>query len=221
MKKINAAIFDMDGTLLNSMLVWINCGELYISSLGLKPEIGLGKKLLSMNMKQGAEYLIQKYKLKLSILEVCKGINEILKDFYANKVQFKEGAENFLQNLKKSGTKIALCTNTDRELFSPALKRLNAEKYFDGIFTTSEMQMSKEHAEIFYSVAEFLNSKPEDTWVFEDALYAIKTAKNAGFNTCGIFDESYKDFSEEIKKFSSIYCKNYEESINFFFGKIT
>ncbi len=216
MKNVKAAIFDMDGTLLDSMFFWMNCGELYVQSLGLEPEIGLGKKLLSMNMKQGAEYLSKKYGIKLSILEICRGINGILKDSYAHKIVFKNGAENFLKNLKESGTKIAICTNTDRELFSPALKRLDANKYFDGIFTTSEMKTSKSHPEIFYSVAEFLKSTPEETWVFEDALYAIRTAKNAGFKTCGIYDESYTNDTEEIKKFSTIYCKNYEEAENFF-----
>lgn len=216
MKNVKAAIFDMDGTLLDSMPVWINCGELYVQSLGLKPEEGLGKKLLSMNMKQGAEYLSKKYGIKLSILEICQGINGILKDSYANKIVFKIGAEKFLKNLKERGTKIALCTNTDRELFSPALKRLDANKYFDGIFTTSEMQTSKSHPEIFYSVAEFLKSVPEETWVFEDALYAIRTANLAGFKTCGIYDESYKNVANEIKKFSTIYCENYEEAENFF-----
>ena len=217
MKKIKAAIFDMDGTLLDSMQFWTFCPELYIESIGLKPQEKLGEKLFSMSMKEGAEFLKREYKLNFSTVEICHGINNILKDAYKNSIQFKAGALDFLKELKANGTKIALCTNTDRELFAPALKRLNAEQYFNRIFTTSEMGMSKAHPEIFNAVSDFLGNTPQETWIFEDALYAIRTAKNAGYQTCGIYDKSFEKYAEEIKKFSTIYCKNYEEAKNFFF----
>lgn len=216
MEKIKAAIFDMDGTLLDSMNFWTFCPEIYIKSLGMKPEEGLGKKLFSMSMKEGANFLKNEYKLSFSTTEICRGINNVLKNAYANTIQFKEGAEVFLKSLKNSGVKTALCTNTDRELFEPALLRLNANKYFDRIFTATEMGMTKEHPEIFNAVSDFLKSAPNETWVFEDALYAIRTASNAGFKTCGIYDKSYENHTEEIKKYSTIYCKNYEEAKNFF-----
>ncbi len=217
MEEIKAAIFDMDGTLLDSMQYWKFCPELYIESLGLKPQEGLGKKLFSMSMREGAEFLKREYKLNFSKIEISKGVNNILKEAYANKIQFKNGAEDFLKKLKANGTKIVLCTNTDRELFAPALKRLNAEQYFERIFTVSEMGMTKEHPEIFYSVSDFLGTTPQETWVFEDALYAIRTAKIAGYKTCGIYDKFSERHTEEIKNYSTIYCKNYEEAKNFFF----
>lgn len=216
MEKIKAAIFDMDGTLLDSMNFWTFCPEIYIKSLGIEPKEGLGKKLFSMSMKEGADFLKNEYKLSLSTVEICRGINSVLKNAYAEKIQFKEGAENFLKSLKKNGVKTALCTNTDRELFEPALIRLDAAKYFDRIFTATEMGMSKEHPEIFNAVSDFLRTEPQETWVFEDALYAIRTAKNAGYKTCGIYDNSYKNQTGEIKKYSTVYIQNFEEAKNFF-----
>lgn len=207
----------MDGTLLDSMQFWTFCPELYIESLGLKPAEGLGKKLFPMSMKEGSEFLKREYKLNFSTVEICHGINNILKDAYANKICFKDGAEDFLRKLKADGTKIALCTNTDRELFAPALKRLNAEIYFDKIFTTTEMGMSKDHPEIFNAVSDFLESEPQETWVFEDALYAIRTANKAGYKTCGIYDKFSEKHMDEIKKYSTIFCKNYDEAKNYFF----
>lgn len=217
MEKIKAAIFDMDGTLLDSMKFWTFCPELYIESLGIKPAEGLGEKLFSMSMKEGAEFLKREYKLNFSTVEICSSVNEILKDSYANKIQFKNGAEDFLKELKAYGTKIALCTNTDRELFEPALKRLHAEKYFSRIFTATEMGMTKENPEIFNTVSNFLGTLPHETWVFEDALYAIRTAKKAGYQTCGIYDKSFEKYKDKIKKYSTIYCKNYDEAKDFFF----
>lgn len=207
----------MDGTLLDSMQFWKFCPELYIKAFGLKPEPGLGEKLFSMSMKQGAEFLKVEYKLRISTLEICNGINKILRNAYGNEISFKPEAENFLKELKSAGTTTVLCTNTDRELFTPALKRLNAEKYFDRIFTTAEMKMSKEQPEIFYALSEYLKTEPQETWVFEDALYALRTAKNAGFKTCGIYDESFEKYTEKIKKYCTIYCKNYKEAKDFFF----
>ncbi len=207
----------MDGTLLDSMQFWLSCPELYLESLGKNPQKGLGKKLLSLSMKEGAEFLKREYNLNLSSAEICHGVNNILKDAYANKIQFKDGAEDFLQELKKNGTKTALCTNTDRELFESALKRLDAKNYFDRIFTVSEMGITKEHPEIFNAVSDFLGTEPQETWVFEDALYAIRTAKTAGYKTCGIYDKSSEKHAEEIKNYSTIYCRNYNEAKDFFF----
>ena len=218
MKKITAAIFDLDGTLLDSMPMWMTCAERYISSLGMEAEPALGEKLFSMNMKEGADYLRKNYKLTFSDEEIFSGINSILAKSYKEEVQFKDGAEAFLSKLKNSGTKIALCTNTDRVLFSPALKRLDAEKYFDFIFTTSEMGMSKQHEETFLSVCDALGTAKDETWVFEDALYSIKTAFQAGLKTCGIYDETSKSDIAQIKNFSTVYCKNYEEVQKYFFG---
>ena len=218
MKKITAAIFDLDGTILDSMPMWMTCGERYISSLGLEPEEKLGEKLLSMSMKEGADYLRKRYRLTFSDEEIFKGIDSVLTKTYAEEIQFKDGAEEFLSKLKKSGTKIALCTNTDRELFLPALKRLDVEKYFDFIFTTSEMGMSKQHAETFLSVCDALGTTKEETWVFEDALYSIRTAFKAGLKTCGIYDQASQSDSPQIKENSTIYCKNYEEAEKYFFG---
>ena len=103
-------------------------------------------------------------------------------------------------------------------MFSPALKRLDAEKYFDFIFTTSEMGMSKQHVETFLSVCDALGTRKEESWVFEDALYSIKTAFQAGLKTCGIYDETSKSDIAQIKNFSTVYCKNYEEVQKYFFG---
>lgn len=219
MIKLNTVIFDLDGTLLDSMPLWLGCAERYISSLGLEPEKDLGKKLFSMNMKEGADYLKNKYNLTFSNQKICDGVNQVIAINYKEEIQFKPGAKEFLHKLKESGTKIALCTNTDRVIFTPALERLNALKYFDFILTASETGMSKSKPEIFYKICLEMEAEPGNTWVFEDSLYALQTAREAGIKTCAIYDETSETDAEEIKQISSVYCKNYKEAENYFFDR--
>ncbi len=218
-----AAIFDLDGTLFDSMPLWLGCAERYLSSLGLEPEKDLGKKLFSMNMKEGADYLKKTYNLNSSEEEICNGVNQVISNAYRDEVQFKDGAEEFLQELCDSGIKIALCTNTDRVIFTPALARLNAQKYFDFIFTASEMGMSKSQPETFFKVCQEMGVSKEQAWIFEDSLYALQTARRAGIKACAIYDKTSQDAMtesdiEELKKISSLYCKNYNEIKKHFFG---
>lgn len=216
---INAAIFDMDGTFLDSMPYWMNAGSFFLESLQIKGEENLGEKLLDMTLPEGCIYLKEKYSLNLSPEQIEEKIKNILLSVYTNEISFKGTSLSFLKKLKESGSKIAVCTHTERSLFSPAFKRLGLENFFDYVISAKEFGFSKSHPEIFFHVAEKLNSKPEETWVFEDALYAIITAKRAGFKTAGIFDSSSQKDEEKIKKIATKYFYTYSEAESFFFQK--
>lgn len=216
---INAAIFDMDGTFLDSMPYWMNAGSFFLESLQIQGEENLGEKLLDMTLPEGCIYLKEKYSLNLSPEQIEEKIKNILLSAYTNKISFKGTSLSFLKKLKESGSKIAVCTHTERSLFSPAFKRLGLENFFDYVISAKEFGLSKSHPEIFFHVAEKLNSKPEETWVFEDALYAIITAKRAGFKTAGIFDSSSQKDEEKIKKIATKYFYTYSEAESFFFQK--
>ena len=216
---INTAIFDMDGTFLDSMPYWINAGSFFLESLQIQGEENLGEKLLDMTLPEGCIYLKEKYSLNLSPEQIEEKIKNILLSAYTNEISFKGTSLSFLKKLKESGSKIAVCTHTERSLFSPAFKRLGLENFFDYVISAKEFGLSKSHPEIFFHVAEKLNSKPEETWVFEDALYAIITAKRAGFKTAGIFDSSSQKDEEKIKKIATKYFYTYSEAESFFFQK--
>ena len=216
---INAAIFDMDGTFLDSMPYWMNAGNFFLESLQIQGEENLGEKLLDMTLPEGCIYLKEKYSLNLSTEQIEEKIKNILLSAYTNEISFKGTSLSFLKKLKESGSKIAVCTHTERSLFSPAFKRLGLENFFDYVISAKEFGLSKSHPEIFFHVAEKLNSKPEETWIFEDALYAIITAKKAGFKTARIFDTSSKKDEEKIKKIATKYFYTYSEAESFFFQK--
>lgn len=197
----------MDGVVLDSMTIWDKAGEMYLSNLGIQAEPGLARIMNCMSMTEGAVYLKERYGLDLSGEEIINGINQTIEDFYSYQVRLKEGAEQFLKDMHKHGIRIVAATSSDRQVFERALKRLNVICYFDRIFTSTEIGAGKVKPDIFLVSAEHMGTLPRDTWVFEDALYAIKTAKNAGFRTVGVYDASNMDDLDEIKRISDIYLE--------------
>ena len=183
-----AAVFDLDGVLLDSMGIWNDLGARYLRSLGVTPEEGLNEILFSMSMEQGAEYLHTHYALPQSAAEVGAGIADMLRDFYFYEVPAKDGAAALLAALTARGVKLAAATSSPREHVTRALERLGLLVYFTRLFTTAEVGVSKHEPTIYLLAAEALHAAPAETLVFEDSLYALKTAKAAGFYTIGVYD---------------------------------
>ena len=212
----DAVIFDMDGTVLDSMPYWGNTAALYLKKLGITAEKDLDKKLLNKSLKLGAEYLRNTYSLNKTDDEIIGGIKDIVSEAYESKVLPKEGAVQFLKELKARGVKTALATATDKNMFQPAMDRLGLEPYFDYILTCSEYNTSKTEPAIYYKAAELMGTKPDKTFVFEDALFALKTAHTAGFRTVCIYDKSAAEPVSELKSNSDKFFKGYDEALSFF-----
>ena len=219
-KKIDfsAVVFDMDGTLLDSMGYWMNAGAAYVSSLGMTPEENLGEKLFSMTMAEGIQYLAEHYAIAKSEREILDGIEAVLADAYRSVILLKDGARDFLEALSARNIPMTIATNTDRSLFEPALERLGIARYMKRIFTCTECGKSKFHPDIFFQAAEFLGSAPSETLVAEDALYAIRTAHSAGFKTLGLYDASSREDSLHIRSYSTLYCQSLVEAKKALFG---
>lgn len=201
---ITGAIFDIDGTLLDSMQVWNDAGERYLRSLGIEPEPGLGRIMFPMSMVQGAEYLKGRYLPQLDPDEIIGGINSTIRDFYED-VQLKPGVKQFLEEMKKWGIKMTAATATDRCLIEKAMNRLEILALFDHIFTCSEVGAGKSMPDIYLAAKQHMGTEISSTWVFEDVYHAIQTAKNAGFRIAGVYDESSMDLQQEIQESSDIY----------------
>lgn len=204
---IKGAIFDLDGTILDSMPVWDNAAEMFLNSVGIEAEPGLSKIMFSMSMTEGAEFLKNRYSLDMDTDAILKGINHTVEDFYYYQVHLKEGVEQFLKDMKQAGIKMVAATSSDRQVVERALKRLNVMNYFDRIFTCTEIGAGKVKSDIYLAAAEYMGTLLKDTWVFEDVLHAIRTAKNAGFRTVGVYDASSMESLEEIKVISDIYLE--------------
>ena len=207
---IRGVIFDVDGVLLNSMPVWENLGEIYLERLGIKAEKGLGETLFAMSLEEGADYLIENYGLKQTPEEIIAGLNREVQDFYGRKVPLKEGVRGYLEEFRDRKIPMAIATSGDRANAEAALKRLKVLSYFRAVFTCSEIGSSKSHPDIYYAAALQLDTDPSDTWVFEDALHAIRTAKKAGFRTAGVYDRACGRDLAQIRDTADIYLPEFK-----------
>ena len=207
---IRGVIFDVDGVLLNSMPVWENLGEIYLEHLGIEAEKGLGETLFAMSLEEGADYLIENYGLKQTPGEIIAGLNREVQDFYGRKVPLKEGVRGYLQEFRDRKIPMAIATSGDRANAEAALKRLKVLSYFRAVFTCSEIGSSKSHPDIYYAAALQLDTDPSDTWVFEDALHAIRTAKKAGFRTAGVYDRASGGDLAQIRDTADIYLPEFK-----------
>ena len=208
---VKGVIFDVDGVLLNSMPVWENLGELYLQRLGIEAEKDLGTKLYTMSLEQSAQYLIQTYHLDLTPEEVIAGVNQEVKDFYAERVPLKEGVRQYLNEFREKGVPMVIATTGDRKNAEAALKRLNGYRFFQGIFTCSEIGSSKNEPDIYYAAALQLDTDPGQTWVFEDAYHAIQTAEKAGFRTVGVYDKANDRDLAHIWNTADIYLPEFKD----------
>lgn len=210
---IKGAIFDIDGVLLDSMGIWDDLGARYLRSLGKIPEEGLNKILFSMSMEQGAEYLNEHYGLNKSVKETVDGIGRMLEDYYFYEVLLKPGAKEVLEFLKSKNIKMAAATSSPRTHIEKALSRNGLLGYIDKIYTTGEVGVSKHSPDIYNLAADYLKTKPEETLVFEDSFYALKTAKEAGYVTVGVYDEKGESDQEGLKNQADLYLKKLDDFI--------
>ena len=208
---IKGAIFDIDGVLLDSMIIWTDLGERYLRSIGKEPEEGLTEKLFSMSLEQGAEYLKDTYNIDKDTSGILDDINKISEHFYYHEVEAKPGVEELLKDFRARGIKMVAATSSPRSHVERALTRTGLHNYIDKIFTNSEVGVSKHEPDIYNLAAEYMGTDPSETLVFEDSLYALKTAKAAGYVTVGIYDAQGEKNQAGLLENAKLYLKSYED----------
>lgn len=212
---IQYAIFDVDGTLLDSMSIWEEATEQLLRKKGIVPEDGLIDTIMHMSMEEGSAYVKEKYQMPETAEEILAGIVEIVDVFYREEAGFKKDVRALLDEMKKRNVKMVVATSGSAELAGAALERLGVRDYFLRIFSCREVGVGKSRPDIFLKAAEILGSTPEETWVFEDAVHAVRTAKQAGFKVTVIYDESSKKDWEEIKSLGDVVLEEKDSYMKF------
>jgi len=203
--KIKAAIFDADGTLLDSMGQWNLVPYKYVKSLGVAADENIAEKLFTMTISEAAEFIIDEYELSVTVKEAVEGMDAIIREFYKNDVKLKDGAGELLEFFKSRGIPMVIGTSTDRDCIEVGLERTGISAYFDRIYTSTEVGKSKEKPDLFIQAMEFMESSPDETIVFEDGLYSLRTAAALGMKTVGIFDEVSLSNQKELKELADLY----------------
>ncbi|MBR2445149.1 MAG: HAD family phosphatase [Clostridia bacterium] len=206
---IKGAIFDLDGTLLDSMFIWDTIGEVYLRSLDIEPRENLAEAFKTFTLEESAEYYRTHYGVTLSVAEIVDGVNRMIEDLYKSTVPLKKGVAEFLAGLSKAGVRMCIATVTDKYLVEAALTRLKVRQYFGEIITTAEVGCGKNDPKIYRTALAYLGTEKHETLVFEDVLHALMTAKNDGFPVAAVYDK-HELRQTEMKKNSDYYITNYE-----------
>lgn len=209
--KISGAIFDLDGTLLNSTEMWRGAAGRYITSLRKTPEPELGDKTKAMTLPELCKYMKDTYRIATTEEKIAKGFNTILREDYLESVDIKEYVPIILEKYKQKGVQMCVATSTDKDVADEILARLGIRDYFFHIVTCEESGCGKEGPEVFQHACELLGTPKDETVVFEDGVLAVRGAKEAGFHVIAVADESEVENAAEIKNLADQYIESFEE----------
>ena len=209
---LKGAIFDFDGTLVDSMFIWDTIGEDYLRSLGKEPHEDLKETFMTLTLEEAAEYYRTHYGVTLSVKEIVDGVNTMVEGIYRTRVALKQGVADFLAQLKENGTRMCIATVTDRYLVEETLDRLGILQYFSEIFTCAEVGYGKDKPIIYRKALEHLDTAKNETYVFEDSLFALKTAKADGFTTVGVYDR-HENRQDNLKNLADYYIVDFEDPV--------
>ena len=212
--RLQSAIFDMDGTLLDSMPTWRELGPTFLREADIEATPEQLHALCTMTDHEVIPYLREICGLPWSQQEIIDQIIQRMETFYSSQVRPKPGLEKFLSILKMEGVWMYVATATHRRLTEKALKTAGIDQYFRGIITSADAGNHKrDSADIYEMAMRRLQSNKRDTVVFEDALYAIRTAKAAGFRVAGVYEATAEQDQPEIQRLCDYYIRSYEELV--------
>lgn len=209
--RLAAAIFDMDGVLLDSNYIWRDLGPNYLRSHGLEPEEGLRRILQPLSMEDTAVYFRTRYHIPRTDDQIVQDLTDIIRDEYTLRAPAKAGADRLLALLKAHGVPMYVATATDRVLAEAALRRNGLLDYFKGILTCAEVGASKTSPKIYEEALARLGCAKEDCVIFEDSLHAVRTASGAGFRVAAVYDSDSAEAQEEIRSLSETWIPSYDE----------
>ena len=207
--KIKGAIFDMDGTLIDSMGYWKTAPGDYIRSLGKEPKEDLGDRFLTLGLTNIYPQMCEEYGIDIPIEEVSRGIYAIMEKNY-DKVDIKPYVKDMLDDFKNMGIKMCIASATNSDLAKRVLMRLGIAEYFSGVLCCKDVGRGKRYPDIYNYALSYLGTEKEETPVFEDAIFAIRTLKANGFVSVAIEDKyTTMDERAEIKEKANYYIDSY------------
>ncbi len=210
---IRNAIFDLDGTLVDSMPYW---RRFQLEAIRDTFGVPLTEKEITDYCRHSKEYVVddilKKYGKTVSFHEHLDEVHRRIGQAYMTQVKLKSGARDYLRYLKESGCGIALATSTKKNLIEPLLVRKKIDRYFDAVVTAEEVGISKYRSPAVYDTAlAALGADKADTVIFEDLVYCVRTAKAAGYYTIAVRDAASRDHADENRTLADRYIRSFFE----------
>lgn len=202
---MKAAIFDMDGTLINSLIfwehLWKTLGEKYLNDPTFRPDETTDRECRTLTIDKAMELVYERFGIGSSGKELADLAIELIIIFYREVVEAKPGALEFLQYLKGKGVNMAVATASNGDLVQLAMERCGLKPYLDMVVSCADVGKGKDQPDVFLLALEKLGTTAEETWMFEDSYVALQTAKRIGMPTVGIFDAN--NYGQDILRANS------------------
>ena len=211
---MKAAIFDFDGTLVDSMYVWKKVDVDFLTKRGIPVTDEYTDKMRSMFFETAAAYTKKVYDLPDSTDEIMQEWLDMAHYEYANNVRFKDGAAQYLKLLKNKGYLLGMATSNNPYLLLPCLENNGLDGIFDCICYTSEVGLNKSNPAIYLYTAEKLGVRPENCIVYEDIIEGLESAKSAGMYTVAVYDISNEKYLDRIRNTADKFVKSYNQLLD-------
>lgn len=208
----DAAIFDLDGTILDSMDVWEHIDIQFLKKRNLPVSESYVTEICARSFEEAAQYTIDLFGLQETVDGIIEEWNNMAVEEYSNHVCLLPHSLDYLLRLKEKGIKLAVATGLPEKLYMPCLKKNSIIELFDALCSTDEVQRGKEYPDVFELVARKLGVAPERCIVFDDVLPAIKSAKEAHMLAGGIYDKYSADQRSEIEQIADIYLFDFRQA---------
>lgn len=220
LKNVKAVLFDLDGTLVDSMWMWTDIDVEYLGKYGYELPPELQKEIEGMSFSETAVYFKKRFSLPQSLDEIKAEWIEMAKYKYAHEVPMKPGALSFLRYLKEQGIRAGIATSNSRELLDAVMDSLGLDQYIDCNMTSCEAGAGKPAPDIYLKVAKRLGVSPEECLVFEDTPAGIQAGHNAGIRVCAMEDSHVADQKSEVCRMADYYIHDFGQVLDGSFVKL-
>ncbi len=212
---IEACIFDLDGTLVDSMWVWVAVDEEYIKKYKLTKPDDFHAGMEGMSYKETARYFLDCFpSIPLTIEEIMDEWTQMAHEKYMTQVPLKKGAREFLEMLRAQGIKTGIATSNSKEMAEDTLRALGIEELFDSVRSACEAAAGKPSPDVYLLAAEDLEASPEKCLIFEDVPMGILAGRNAGMKTCAVEDEFSRGQADRKRELADYYIQDYDDIKN-------
>lgn len=215
LKNIDAVIFDIDGTLIDSMWVWTDIDDLFLEKYNLTEPVDFHEGMEGKSYSETAQYFLDIFpELPHTREELEEEWHQMAFDIYTKEISLKKGAYEFLLQMRKEGKKLGIATSNSRDLAEGVLANNRVLQYFDSVWTSDEAKAGKPAPDVYLRVAESLGIHPAKCLVFEDVPNGILAGKNAGMKVCAV-DDAFSKSQEDVKRrLADYYIYDYDDIKN-------